>query len=94
MHFVGLALGPAEKTAHTVPAVFIVIIVHAVAALLAVDDEVLIGLRQFLERHVDIDLLTRAGAQQILLRFAKFDAAKNAYRAFLDTEAAVRNRFI
>src|SRR5438876_455953 len=62
VHFVGLALGPAEKTADAVPAVVVVIIVAAIAALLTVDDKVLIGLRQFLEGHVDIDLLTRAGA--------------------------------
>ncbi len=43
---------------------------------------------------MNINIFTRARAQQVLLRFAKFDAAKNAYRAFLDTEAAVRNRFI
>ena len=94
MHFVGLALRPAKKTADAVPAIVFVIIVRAVAALLAVDDEFLIGLRQFLERDVDVDLFPRAGAQQILLRLAELLAAKNTDGSLLDAETAIGDRLV
>ena len=95
VHFVGLALEPAEKSAHAVPAIVLVIfVVDAIAAFLAVDDEILIGFRQFLEWNANVDLFPGAGAQQILLRFAEFVAAKNAHDAFFDAEAAIRNRLV
>ena len=95
VHLVGLALEPAEKAANAVPAIVFVILVGVIArALLAFDDEILIGLRQFLERHIDIDLFARAGPEQVLLRFAKLIAAKNSHHALLDTQIAIRNRFV
>ena len=95
MHFVGLALEPFEKTAHAVPAIVLVIVLRVfAAAFLAVDDEILVGLRQFLERQMHIDLLAGTGAQQILLRFAHFLAAKNAHRALRDGKRAIGNRAI
>src|SRR6202040_129751 len=45
VHFVGLALGPAEKSPDSVPAIVLVIIFDAVAALLAFDDKILICFR-------------------------------------------------
>ena len=92
VHFVGLALEPVEKSAHAVPAIVLVIVLVVLAVFLfAVDDEVLVGFRQFLERRVHIDLLARAGPQQILLRFAHFLSAKNAHHALRDRERAIRN---
>src|SRR4029453_18734544 len=61
---------------------------------LAFDDEILIPLRQFLEWHIDIDLFAGAGPEQVLLRFAKLSPAKNADHALLDTQTAIRNRFV
>ena len=86
MHLVSLALEPAEKTANAVPAIVFVILVGVIArAFLAFDDEILIGLRQFLERNVDIDLFAGTGPEQVLLRFTKLSAAKNSHHALLDT---------
>jgi hypothetical protein len=68
VHFVSLGFEPAEKSADAVPPVVLVVVVGVfTAAFFAVNDEVLIGLRQFLERPVDIDFLARARTQQILL---------------------------
>ena len=94
VHFVSFALGPAKKPAHTVPAIVFVFVVTAVAALFPVDDKFLVGLRQFLERKVDVDLLPRTRPQQILLRLAEFFAAKNAHLALLDAEIPVRDRLV
>ena len=92
MHFVGLALEPFEKSADAVPAIALVIFLAEFAgALLAVDDEILVALRQFLEGQMDIDLLPGTGAEQILLRLAHLFAAKNADRALRDGEGAVGN---
>src|SRR5947209_5049896 len=63
VHFVSFALGPAKKPAHAVPAIVFVFVVTAVAALLPVDDKFLVGLGQFLERKVDVDLLPRTRPQ-------------------------------
>ena len=95
MHLVSLALEPAEKTTNAVPAIVFVIFVGVIArALLAFDDEILIGLRQFLERHIDIDLFAGTGPEQVLLRFAKLSPAKNSHHALLDTQIAIRNRLV
>ena len=94
MHFVGIALEPPEESAHAVPAIVVIIVVTLVAAFLAINHEVLIGLRQFLERNVDVYLFPRARPQQILLRFAEFLSAKNAHRALCDAQAAIGNRFV
>ena len=68
MHFVSLGFEPAEKSTHAVPTVVLVIVVGVfTAAFFAVDDEILIGFGQFLERPVDIDFLAPTGAEQILL---------------------------
>src|SRR5436853_4715322 len=61
MHFVGLALQPAEESPDAVPTVVVVFIVGVTGVLLAVNHKILIGLRQFLERQLDIDLLPGAG---------------------------------
>src|SRR5207302_5149202 len=62
--------------------------------LLAFDDKLLVGLRQFLEWSIDIDLFASAGAHKILLRFAKLIPAKNTDRALFDRQRAIGNRFI
>ena len=86
VHLVSLALQPAEKTANAVPPIVFVILVSVMArALLPFDDEILIGLRQFFERHIDIDLFAGTGPEQVLLRFAKLSPAKNSHHALLDT---------
>src|ERR1041385_1121731 len=90
MHFIGLALEPAEKSADAVPPIVLVILLAEFAgALLAVDDEILVTLRQFLEGKMDVNLRAGAGAEQILLRFAHFFAAKNTHRALRDGERAI-----
>src|ERR1700693_5831273 len=95
VHFVNLRLEPAEKSSHAVPTIVFVIVSGVFAtALLAVDDKVLIGFGQFLERNVDVDLFAGAGAQQIFLRFAEFVPAKNANDALFDRQRAVRNRLV
>ena len=94
MHFVGLALEPFEKSAHAIPAIILVIFVGVFACPpLAVDDEILIGFGQFLERQMNVDFFACTGAEQILLRFAQFFAAKNADRA-LAIESAIGDRAI
>ena len=75
VHFVNLRFEPAEKPAHAIPTVVLVIFVTVTLPAFArggdrlfpVNDELLVCFRQFLERQVDIDLLASAGAQQILL---------------------------
>ena len=85
MHLVGLAFEPFEKTAHAVPAIALPIIIRvSVGAFLAVDYEILVGLRQFLEGPMQIDLLARARPNQIALRFAKLLALKRAHHALRD----------
>src|SRR5882724_11299669 len=50
MHLVSLALEPAEESTHAVPAIVVVLIVFdGVAALLPVDDKLLVGFREFVE---------------------------------------------
>ena len=95
VHLVSLALGPAEKSADAVPAiVLIVLVLDPIGTFLAVDDEILIGLRQFFERKIDIDFFARTGAEQILLRFAELLSAKNTDNAFFDAETSVRQRLV
>src|SRR5437660_1409154 len=102
VHFVDLRLGPSEKSAHAVPTIVIRIVVTVTFStfprgddgFLPFDNELLIGLRQFLEWNVDVDLFPSAGAQQIFLRLAKFLAAKNPDGILLDGQRAIGNRFI
>src|ERR1041384_1054983 len=102
VHFVNLRLGPPEKSAHTVPAIVIGIVVAITLSpfaggndgSFAFNDELLISFRQFLEWNVDVDLFAGRGAEQIFLRFAEFLAAKNAHRALLDRQRPVRNRLV
>src|SRR5205823_12013413 len=83
------------ETAHSVPAIIFVIVIGVFArTFLAVNDKILIGLGQFLERPMHIDLLAGTGTQQILLRFAHFLPAKNAHHPLRDREGSVRNRAI
>src|SRR5689334_21804574 len=68
MHFVSFGFEPAEKSTHTVPTVVLVIVVGIYpAAFFAINDEILIGFGQFLERPVNIDFFARTAAQQIFL---------------------------
>jgi hypothetical protein len=68
VHLISFALEPPEKAAYAVPAIVVVIIVsNAVAALLAVDDKLLVGFREFLEWNANVDLFPGTGAQQIFL---------------------------
>src|SRR5438128_12067185 len=95
VHFVSLRFEPAKETAHSVPAIILVIVIGVFApTFLTVNDEILIGLGQFLERPMHIDLLAGTGTQQILLRFAHFLPAKNAHHPLRDREGSVRNRAI
>src|SRR5450432_1816044 len=92
MHIVGLALEPFEKTTDAVPTIVLVILLAEFArAFLAVDHEILVALRQFLERQMDVDLFTAAGAEQILLRFTHLLAAENPHRALRDGERTIGN---
>src|SRR5260370_41273068 len=87
VHFVNLRLEPAKESANAVPTIILVIILGVfTTALLAIDDELLIGLRQFVERNIDIDLVAGAGAKEILLRFTEFVTAKNANYALFDRQ--------
>ena len=81
VHFVGLALEPFEEAAHTVPAIVLRQLFHVgvVVPRFAIDDKILVGFRQVLKRHADVDLLPGAGAQQVLLRFAKLLSLKSAH---------------
>src|SRR6202795_2375214 len=94
VHFVSFGREPSEKNADAVPAILLVIFVGVIAALLPVDHEILICFRQFLEWNMNVDLLAGTGAEQIFLRLAKFDAAKNAHHPLQDSETAIRNRFV
>ena len=95
MHFVGLALEPFEKSADAVPTIVLVILFAVFArALLALDHEILVAFRQFLEWKMDVDLLPGAGAEQVLLRFAHFFAAENAHRALRDGERPIGDRAV
>src|SRR5437764_14944948 len=85
VHFVNLRFKPAEKSANAVPAIVFVIVIGIFAtAFLAVDDEVLISLGQFLERNIDVDVFAGAGPEQIFLRFTELVSTKNANRALFD----------
>ena len=87
MHFVNLRFEPPEKSANAVPAIIFVIVSRIVAAaFLAIDDEVLIGLGQLLERNVDVDIFAGAGAEQIFLRFSELIPAKDADGALFDRQ--------
>ena len=64
MHLVSFALQPAKEPADAVPPiVFVVFFSVFAAALLAFDNEILIGLRQLFEGHIDIDLFAGTGAE-------------------------------
>ncbi len=92
MHFVGLALEPFEEPADAVPTIGLVIFLRVFAgAFLAVDDEILVVLWQFLERQMHIDLLPGAGPEQVLLRFTHLFTAKNTDGALGDGEGAIGN---
>src|SRR5438270_10381965 len=87
VHFVNLRFEPAKESADAVPTIILVIILGVfTTALLAVDDEVLIRLRQFVERNIDVDLFAGAGAKEISLRFTEFVTAKNANHALFDRQ--------
>ena len=95
MHLVSLALKPAKEAADAVPSIVFVIFICVIAGTsLAVDDEVLIGLRQFFEWNIDIDLFACARSKQILLRFAKLGAPKNAHRTLFDAETSIGDRLV
>lgn len=95
VHLVSLRFEPAKETADPVPAIIFVILIRVFArAFLPVDDKILVGLREFLEWCVDVDLLAGTSTKQILLRFAHFLPAKNADHALRDGEGAVRDRAI
>src|SRR5438034_2290998 len=92
VHFISLRFEPAKETAHPVPAIILVIVIGVFApTFLTVNDEILIGLGQFLERPMHINLLSGAGTQQVLLGFAHFLPPKNAYHPLCDREGSVRN---
>src|ERR1700750_194436 len=64
VHFVCLGFEPAEKSTHAIPTVVLVIVVGVfTAAFFAINDEILIGFRQFLERPVDLDFLAHTSAE-------------------------------
>src|SRR2546428_743279 len=68
VHFVGFRFEPAKETPDPVPAIILLIVIRIFATTsLTVNDKILIGLRQFLEGRVHIDLLASTGTQQILL---------------------------
>src|SRR5262249_11127836 len=95
MHLVSLALEPAKESADAVPPfIFVVFISVFAGTFFAFDDEILIRPGQFLERNIDVDVFARACAKQVLLRFAKLSAAKNADDALFDAQVPVWNRLI
>src|SRR5438094_7646794 len=95
VHFESLRFEPAKETAHSVPAIILAIVIGVFApTFLTVNDEILIGLGQFLERPMHIDLLAGTGTQQVLLGFAHFLPAKNAHHPLCDGEGSVRKRAI
>src|SRR5437868_5677163 len=95
VHFVSLRFEPAKETADSVPAIVLVIVIGVFApTFLTVNDKILIGLGQFVERRMHIDLLASTRPQQILLGFAHFLPAKNAHHPLPDRERSVRNRAI
>src|SRR5689334_7299593 len=71
MHFVSFGFEPAEKSTHAVPTIVLVVVVGVAFAafprgndrLLSIDDEILVGFGQFLERPVDVDFLARTSAE-------------------------------
>ena len=69
MHFVSLALEPFEKSAHAVPAIVLrqLFDVGVFIARFAVNDKILVGFRQVLEGHANIDFFPRAGSHQVAL---------------------------
>src|SRR5882724_5163522 len=92
VHFVSLRFEPAKETPYPVPAIILVIVIGVFApTFLTVNDEILIGLGQFLERPMHIDLLAGTGTQQVLLGFAHLLPAKNAHHPLCDREGSVRN---
>src|SRR4051812_17059760 len=94
MHLISIALEPAEESAHPVPTIIVIFFIPTVRPSFTIDDEILIGLRQFFERNVDINFFPGTRAKQILLRFAEFLTAKYTHRALANAEASVGQRFI
>jgi hypothetical protein len=95
VHLVSLALEPAKKAANAVPPIVFVVFLGVIArSLFAIDHKILVGLRQFLKRHVGVDILARTRSKQILVRFSKFGAAKNAHHALVDTPCSIWNRLV
>ena len=95
MHLVSLAFEPTEEAAHAVPAIVFVIFFGVFArAFFAFDNEILVGLGQFFEGNVDVDFFAGARPEQVLLRFAKLCAAKNAHHALFDGQPAIGNRLV
>src|SRR5207244_4569853 len=87
VHFVNLRFEPAKESADAVPTIILVIILGVfTTALLAVDDKVLIRLRQFVERNIDVDIFAGSGTKEIFVRFTEFVTAKNANRALFDRQ--------
>src|SRR5436190_18172362 len=57
VHFVSLRFEPPKKTADSRPAIILVIVIRVFApTFLSVNNKILIGLGQFLERRVHVDL--------------------------------------
>src|SRR5437588_6027276 len=64
VHFVGLALKPAKESTNSIPPIIFVIFICIIdRSFLAFDDEVLVGLRQFFEGDIDIDLFSFTGSK-------------------------------
>src|SRR5213082_1853414 len=91
VHFVSLRFEPAKETAHSVPAIILVIVIGVFAPTFhTVNDEILIGLGQFLERTMHIDRDGANGATAFRTRAKWIVAAEKPRRRGTDVEIAMR----
>ena len=88
MHFVGFALEPAEVAVHAIPLAGFPGVVRGEAGF-ALDDEVLVGLREAVERAVDFDAALAAVAEEVVLALGGLAALERADDAFGDRERGV-----
>jgi len=91
VHFVGFGFQPVEHAAHPIPAPFAPKLHGVRRRVVAVEDKILVRLRQFRIRAAHIHLAPGAGTQQIALALLAALRLEQFHRAVLEAQAAVRD---
>ena len=92
VHLVGTLFHPLEETIHAVPAMILPeFFAGEIDSFFSLDDEFLIGGREFLKGQMDINVLLRAGLEQIVLALAGLAALEGLHDPGRDAERAIRH---